>query len=449
MAKACAFLVSASLVQLRPTERKKISINQLNANEMKKVLFLLMLLCPMIASAQDVIVKKDGSTILSKVLEIKTADIKYKKFSNISGPTYTIDKSDILSINYENGETETFTSTTANQNITPNTSNSYTSNEIKKNPASDNEELIKYYRTNITQKGKCSNKNAPYLTAFLGVTSYSVLSNDDIEISFSGPPEGVNSILQKGHSWLWAEFDIYMKNKSDRTIYIDKGNCFRVINNEPYCYYDATEQTTIGRSGERGVSVGLGSIAGAVGVGGVVGQLANGVSVGGASSRSSSTTYVTQRVIAIPPHSSKKLCENKQIEISRNYSKTIDPNEHFYTYNHGNRTDGSWWSWDTYASQFGLFKGDVKLGQVISYDEDNTPYKRIYTITYSKEENFQSFSTICFSLYLQQVIGITAWSEKWKENIDYTGTHLIIACPNAKLQKRETSSNSLFWVQQP
>ena len=447
MVKYCAFLVSAGQVQLRPTEKQKIGINTLKANEMKKLLVLLMLLCPMIASAQDVIVKKDGSTILSKVLEINTADIKYKKFSNISGPTYTIDKSDILSINYENGETETFTSTTANQNITPNTSNSYTSNEIKKNPASDNDELIKYYRTNITQKGKCSNKNAPYLTAFLGVTSYSVLSNDDIEISFSGP-EGVNSILQKGHSWVRDEFDIYIKNKSDRTIYIDKGNCFRVINNEPYCYYNATEQTTVGRSGEHGASVGLGSIAEAVGVGGVLGQLANGVSVGGSSSRSSSTTYVTQRVIAIPPHSSKKLCENKRIEISRNYSKTIDPNEHFYTYNYGNRTDGSYWSWDIYASQFGLFKGDVKLGQVLSYDEDNTPYKRIYTITYSKEETFLSFSTICFSLYLQQGIGSKLWSEKWKENINYTGTHLIIACPYAKLQKRETS-NSLFWVQQP
>ena len=58
--------------------------------------------------AQDVIVKKDGSTILSKVLEVNTADIKYKKFSNLNGPTYTIDKSDILAINYENGEKDDF-----------------------------------------------------------------------------------------------------------------------------------------------------------------------------------------------------------------------------------------------------------------------------------------------------------------------------------------------------
>lgn len=42
------------------------------------------------ASAQDVIVKKDGSTIVSKVLEVNTDNIKYKKFSNQNGPTYTI-----------------------------------------------------------------------------------------------------------------------------------------------------------------------------------------------------------------------------------------------------------------------------------------------------------------------------------------------------------------------
>lgn len=32
--------------------------------------------------AQDVIVKKDGTTILSKVVEINKNEIKYKKFSS-------------------------------------------------------------------------------------------------------------------------------------------------------------------------------------------------------------------------------------------------------------------------------------------------------------------------------------------------------------------------------
>lgn len=65
-------------------------------------------LASLTVSAQDVIVKKDGSTILSKVTEIGTTDVKYKKWSNIEGPLYTIAKANVLSINYENGEVETF-----------------------------------------------------------------------------------------------------------------------------------------------------------------------------------------------------------------------------------------------------------------------------------------------------------------------------------------------------
>ena len=75
---------------------------------MKKVLLLSMLLTATCTFAQDVIVKKDGSTILSKVIEIGTSEVKYKKFTNQKGPTYSIRKSDVRAINYENGEKETF-----------------------------------------------------------------------------------------------------------------------------------------------------------------------------------------------------------------------------------------------------------------------------------------------------------------------------------------------------
>jgi len=73
--------------------------------------------------AQDVIVKKDQSTIMSKVLEITNTEIKYKKWSNQDGPTYSINRSEVISINYENGEMETFSNnasspTNANQQPT-------------------------------------------------------------------------------------------------------------------------------------------------------------------------------------------------------------------------------------------------------------------------------------------------------------------------------------------
>ncbi len=74
-----------------------------------------MLLSATSAFAQDVIVKKDGSTIVSKVLEITSTEVKYKKFTNQNGPTYTISKADVMVINYENGEKETFETATSDQ----------------------------------------------------------------------------------------------------------------------------------------------------------------------------------------------------------------------------------------------------------------------------------------------------------------------------------------------
>ena len=65
--------------------------------------------------AQDVIVKKDQSTVMSKVLEITNTEIKYKNWNNLDGPTYSISRSEVANINYENGEVESFSETQSSQ----------------------------------------------------------------------------------------------------------------------------------------------------------------------------------------------------------------------------------------------------------------------------------------------------------------------------------------------
>ena len=62
-----------------------------------------------IADAQDVIVKKDGTTIESKVTKITSMEVEYKKWSNIDGPVYTIDKEEVAQIKYQNGDIEDYT----------------------------------------------------------------------------------------------------------------------------------------------------------------------------------------------------------------------------------------------------------------------------------------------------------------------------------------------------
>lgn len=80
---------------------------------MKKVFSMLMLLClTMTAVAQDIVVKKDGTTIKAKVTEVSRTEIKYKRFDNLNGPVYTISIAELLAINYENGNTESFNGAT-------------------------------------------------------------------------------------------------------------------------------------------------------------------------------------------------------------------------------------------------------------------------------------------------------------------------------------------------
>ena len=88
-----------------------------------------------IAHAQDVIVKKDGNTITSKVTEITSSEIKYKKFSNQNGPTYTINNNEVNYINYENGEREQMNTSISNINTTTANTQSIVQSQDALNPS--------------------------------------------------------------------------------------------------------------------------------------------------------------------------------------------------------------------------------------------------------------------------------------------------------------------------
>lgn len=84
---------------------------------LRRLTTTLFLLCLAgMAMAQDVIVMKDQSTVMSKVLEITSTEIKYKKWDNQDGPTYSVLRSEVVSINYENGEVENFSNLTNQSN---------------------------------------------------------------------------------------------------------------------------------------------------------------------------------------------------------------------------------------------------------------------------------------------------------------------------------------------
>ncbi|CAN5335098.1 hypothetical protein BH10BAC1_BH10BAC1_11160 [soil metagenome] len=59
--------------------------------------------------AQDIMTLKNGSELKVKVMEVAPTEIKYKKFDNLDGPTYSDLKSNIFMIKYGSGLKDVFT----------------------------------------------------------------------------------------------------------------------------------------------------------------------------------------------------------------------------------------------------------------------------------------------------------------------------------------------------
>lgn len=89
---------------------------------MKHWLFLMLFCCAVCASAQDVIVKKDGSTVVCRVLEVKNSEVVYKLWTERNGSSYIMDISLVSSINYESGKKESFSEIMENKYLPNNQS---------------------------------------------------------------------------------------------------------------------------------------------------------------------------------------------------------------------------------------------------------------------------------------------------------------------------------------
>jgi len=76
---------------------------------MKKItLSICFLISFLFVNAQDIIVKVDGTRINSKVNEISSSYVLYKKFTDLTGPDYKINIDELKIIVFENGEIESF-----------------------------------------------------------------------------------------------------------------------------------------------------------------------------------------------------------------------------------------------------------------------------------------------------------------------------------------------------
>ncbi len=81
-------------------------------------MFILCLFTTFTIYSQDIITKQNGDEIKAKVIEITSAEIKYKRFENINGPIYSMNLKEVFMIKYENGVKDVFTekNISSNQN---------------------------------------------------------------------------------------------------------------------------------------------------------------------------------------------------------------------------------------------------------------------------------------------------------------------------------------------
>lgn len=246
--------------------------------------------------AEDIIVMRSGDIVKANVLEIGQSEIKYKKATNPNGPTYTINKSEVLSINYENGESDKFEAATS---VTPEKKNEQDGVAVN----APNSELNKAYieknsPENVKFIGEKTDKPAEQIILLYKPDEGSVLCDENLEIQMFSTGAAV--------SFYEPSVNITLRNKTNRILYVDLGNCFFICNNEATPYYvpsvTSTTQTSTG-----GVGLNLGAVASALGVGGVVGSLASGVNVSGSKGSATSTMTFSERVLRLPPMSAHTL----------------------------------------------------------------------------------------------------------------------------------------------
>jgi hypothetical protein len=132
--------------------------------------------------AQDIITLKTGEDLKAKIMEIGLNDVKYKKFENLNGPTYTLNKSDIFMIKYENGTKDVFNTTTSAP--APQPSSGYPSNGsnnetvVRRNDdgyyhsQTDYDANMKLYRSKLTKGIVMTSIGAPLLIAGFGLVGY-------------------------------------------------------------------------------------------------------------------------------------------------------------------------------------------------------------------------------------------------------------------------------------
>jgi hypothetical protein len=77
--------------------------------KMRLVLFTLLMGVSSGAFAQDILYLLSGDEIETKLTEISSSELKYKRIDNLDGPVFVIERSKVFKVKYSNGQSEVMT----------------------------------------------------------------------------------------------------------------------------------------------------------------------------------------------------------------------------------------------------------------------------------------------------------------------------------------------------
>lgn len=263
--------------------------------------------------------------------------------------------------------------------------------------ASDNERLISLYNNPTLEfvDKKPNGKNTRAALIIWGIEPSSILSDDNIQISFErvslGVPVSRGGGLAASSSTAMGgttvnNYKVSILNKTNRPIYIDLGNSFKISNNGQSEPYFTNSVYTSSSSSTNGATVNLGAVAGALGIGGSVGTMASGVNVGGARTGGTTVTQTEQQILTVPPHAAVSL-PGEKVASGNGFSEVF---EYFGL-----------------GDMPGLSAKAVNLTQwtTLDFTPDNTVKRAKRLVTYSTRLDFAEYTTLPVNLYVKRLMG--------------------------------------------
>lgn len=174
-------------------------------------------------------------------------------------------------------------------------------------------------------------------------------------------------------------YKVIVKNKTKNMVYVSVVDSYRIApdGTAESFYNNLTVSHTNTNSG--GVSVGLGSITSALGVGGIAGSLASGISVGGGQNNSTTVVENEASIISIPPGGKTSMPAKKYTNDKKN--KSVE-------------------NYEFIECSTSVKPSDViEKWKFTDCGDSNIENKTTFMITYSTQADFSQYSTLSISLY--------------------------------------------------